>query len=78
MVENQIANLTPGLSFGRNLCFKCPNGLCEHILNIYIPKAFQCYKECLNPMGFGPFNHYLKIQKYVRTPTPKVGAHLGM
>jgi hypothetical protein len=29
MVGNQIANLTPILSFGHNLCFRCPNGWCE-------------------------------------------------
>jgi hypothetical protein len=26
MVGNQTANLTPDLSFGHNLCFRCPNG----------------------------------------------------
>ncbi len=40
VVESQIANLTPGSSFGCNLCFKLPNGSCEPILNIYIPRAF--------------------------------------
>jgi hypothetical protein len=34
VVGNQIANLTPGPSFGYNLCFKCPNGSCEPILDI--------------------------------------------
>jgi hypothetical protein len=34
VVGNQIANLTPGPSFGHNLCFKYPNGSCEPILNI--------------------------------------------
>jgi hypothetical protein len=38
---SQIGNLTPDPSFGHNLCFKYPNGLCEPILNIYIPRAFQ-------------------------------------
>jgi hypothetical protein len=36
MVKSQIANLTPGLSFGYNLCFRCPNGSYEPILDIYI------------------------------------------
>jgi hypothetical protein len=29
-------------------------------------------------MSFDPLNHFLKIQKSVRTPTPKVGIHLGV
>jgi len=51
---NQITNLTPGLSFSHNLCFKNSNGSCEPILDIYIPRSFQCYKEIFNPMSFGP------------------------
>jgi hypothetical protein len=34
IVRNQIDNLTPGLSFGHNLCFKCPNGSSKPILDI--------------------------------------------
>ncbi len=34
MVGSQIVNLILGLSFGDNLCFRCPNGSCEPILNI--------------------------------------------
>jgi hypothetical protein len=33
MVRSQIANLTLSLSFGHNLCFKCPNGSCKPILD---------------------------------------------
>jgi len=29
-------------------------------------------------MGFDICNHFLKIQESIRTPTPKVGTHLGM
>jgi hypothetical protein len=78
MVESQITNLTFGLSFGHNLCFICPNGSCEPILDIYILKAFQWYKEIFNPMGFDPCNLFLKIPKSIGTPTPKVGVHLGV
>ncbi len=39
--ENQTANLTIGLSFGHNLCFRCPNGSCEPILDIYNSIIFQ-------------------------------------
>jgi hypothetical protein len=76
VVTSQISNLTLDLSFGHNLCFKCPNGSHKTILNIYVPRAFQWYKEIFNPMGFGPFNFSLKIQKSTNTPTPKMGAHL--
>jgi hypothetical protein len=34
MVGNQIASLTFAPSFGHNLCFKCPNGSCEPILDM--------------------------------------------
>ncbi len=50
VVESQIGNLIRGFSFGHNLCFKYPNGSCEPILNIYIPKAFQRYKKLSKPM----------------------------
>jgi hypothetical protein len=62
MVGSQIANLTLDPSFGYNLCSRCPNGSCEPILNIYVPRDFQWYKEILNPMGFDPCNCSLKIQ----------------
>jgi len=78
MVGSQIVNLTLNLSFDYNLCVKCPNGSCEPILDIYASRAFQCYKELLNPMGFDPCNHSLKIWESTETPTPKVGAHLGV
>jgi hypothetical protein len=78
VVRSQVTNLTPDLSFGHNLCFKCPNGSCEPILNIYVPKDFQGYRELLNPMGVNPYNCSLKIQESTRTLIPKVGPHLGV
>ncbi len=78
MVGNQIGNLTPNPSFGHNLCFKCPNGSWKLILNIYILRAFQWYKEIFNPMSFDPCNFPLKIWESIGTPIPKVGAHLGV
>jgi hypothetical protein len=45
VVGSQIVSLTPGLSFGHNLCFRCPNGWCEPILNIYVSIDFQCIKN---------------------------------
>jgi hypothetical protein len=61
VVGRQIANLTPNLSFGYNLCFQNPNGSWEPILNIYIPRTFQWYKELFNKMSFDPCNCLLKI-----------------
>ncbi len=44
--------LVVGLSFGHKLCFKYPNGSCKPILNIYVLRTFQWYKELLDPMSF--------------------------
>jgi len=78
VVESQIGNFTPDLSFGHNLCFKCPNGSCEPILDIYVSRTLWWYKKIFNPMNFVPCNHPLKIRKFIGTPTPKVGVHLGV
>jgi hypothetical protein len=61
VLGSQIANLTPGLFLGHNLCFRCPNGQCELISDIYISVTFQYYKEIFEPMGFDPCNCALKI-----------------
>jgi len=78
VVGSQIANLTFDPSFGHNLCFKYANGSYEPILDIYVPRAFQWYKELLNLMSFDPCNRTLKIWESIGTTTPKVGAHLGV
>ncbi len=61
MVRSQTVNLTLDPSFGHNLCFICPNGSCEPILNIYFPKYFQWYKEILKPLSFDPCSRPLNI-----------------
>jgi len=78
MIGSQIGNLTPYFFFGHNLCFRYPNGSCEPILDIYVPRTFQCFSEIFNPMGFEPLNFFLKIWESIGTPTLKVGAHLGI
>jgi len=78
MIKSQIDNLTFSHSFGHNLRFNDPNGSCELILDIYVLRAFQWYKKRFNPMSFDPYNCSLKIQKSIKTLTPKVGAHLGV
>jgi hypothetical protein len=78
MTKSQIGNLIPCPSFGHNLCFKYPNGSCEPILDIYVPRAFQWYNELLNPMSFVSYNCPLNIQKSIQILIPKVWAHLGV
>ncbi len=62
---SQIANLTLDLSFGHNLCFRCPNGSCEPIFDIYVSIYLQWYKEHLNPMDFWP----------LQSPSKNLGVH---
>ncbi len=76
VVGSQIGNLTIGPSLGHNFCFKYFNGSCKPILDIYVPRAFQWYKELFILMSFDPYNRPLKIRESIKTPTPKVGAHL--
>jgi len=78
VIGSQIGNLTPDPSFDHNLCFKCPNGSCEPISNIYVSRVFQWYKGHFNLMSFDLCNCPLKIWKSIETPTPKMGAHLGV
>jgi hypothetical protein len=73
VVRSQIANLTPNLSLGHNLCFNCSNGLCKPILDIYVSIAFQWYKKILNAMNFDPYNRSLEIWESIGTPTPTFG-----
>jgi hypothetical protein len=77
VVGNQIGNLTPDPSIGHNLCFKCPNEQCKPILNIYVPRAFQWYKECHEPLSLDPWNFSLRFRDSIGTPSPKVGIVLG-
>jgi hypothetical protein len=80
VVSSQIANLSPNLSFGHNLCFRYPNGSCKPILDTCIPKAFQWYKKILKPLSFDSYNRPLKIWESIRTlsPSPKAGVALGV
>jgi hypothetical protein len=78
LVGSQPASLTPGLSFGHNLCFRCPNEQWETILDIYVQRDFQWYKERHKSLSFDPSNHSLKFWESTRTPFPKVGVALGV
>ncbi len=78
VVGSQIYNFTPGPSFGHNLCFRCPNEQYKPILNIYVLRSFQWYKERHKPLSFDPCNGSLKCWESIGTPSPKVGVALGV
>jgi hypothetical protein len=78
VVKSQIGSLTPGPSFGHNLCFRCPNEKYKPILNIYVSITFQWYKKNHKPLSFDPWNCSLKFQKSTGTPSLKVGVALGV
>jgi hypothetical protein len=69
MVESQIASLTPGPSSAHNLGWRCPNGSCEAILDIYISRPFQRYKEYANARCFDRCNQALTFRESRRTPS---------
>ncbi len=72
VVGSQIVSLTPGPSFAHNLGCRCPNGQCEAIFDIYVPRPFQWHQEHLNVRCFGPFCGTLNIRESRRTPNPQL------
>jgi hypothetical protein len=68
VVGNQIASLTPDLSFANNSCFRCLNGSCEAIFDIYASRTFQRYIEHLKARCFDPCNRVLNFWESSRTP----------
>ncbi len=68
----------PTFPFDDNLCFRCPNGSCEPILDIYVSIFFQWYRKFFKPMGFDPCNYALKIRESIWTFIPTMGVHLGV
>jgi hypothetical protein len=77
VVGSQIVNLTLGLSFAHNLCFRCPNEPCEPILDIYTSIAFQWYKELFEMRSFDPCNRALKVRESFRDSNSQHGSSLG-
>ncbi len=47
VVGGQIGNLTHNPSFGHKLCLKYSNGSCKPILDIYVPRDLQFYRNFL-------------------------------
>jgi hypothetical protein len=62
--------------FGHKL-FQIPNEQCEPILDIYVLRVFQWYKERHKPLNFDPCNHSLNFWESTGTPSPKMGVALG-
>jgi len=78
LVGSQTGSLIPDPSFGHNLCFRFSNEQWKLILDIYVPRAFQWYKERHKQLNFDPWNHSLKFRESTKTPYPKVGVALGV
>jgi hypothetical protein len=78
VVQSQTTSLTPDLSFCHNLFYICSNGSCKPILYIYTSISFQWSKELPNAKFFDLYNRYLKVWESIGTPTPHMGAHLGV
>jgi len=68
VVWSQIGSLTPSSSFAHNLGWRCPNGQCEAILDIYASRDFHWYKERTKARRFDPSNHLLNFWESQRTP----------
>jgi hypothetical protein len=69
VVGSQTTSLTPGPSFAHNLGWRCPNGSCEAILDIYTSRPFQRYKEHLKASCFDLYCRALKLRESRRTPS---------
>jgi hypothetical protein len=62
----------PGPSFAHNLGYKCPNGQCEAIFDIYASRPFQWHQEYPKERCFGLFCRTLNIRESRRTPSPQL------
>jgi hypothetical protein len=77
VVGSQTASLTPGPSFAHNLGYRCPNGQCEVIFDIYASRPIQWHQKHLNERCFGPCCRTLNIRESRRTPSPHFFRVLG-
>jgi len=66
---SQTANLTLKPSFDHSLCYRCPNGSCEAIFDIYTSRPFQRYKEHLKARCFSFCCWALKLRESRRNPS---------
>jgi hypothetical protein len=79
VVESQTFDLIPSLFFGHNLCFKCPNGQCKPIFNIYASIAFSNdIKNSSNRWVLTLAILFWRFGSPFGTPIPNMGVHLGV
>jgi hypothetical protein len=72
VVGSQTASLTLGPSFAHNLGYRCPNGQCEAIFDIYASRPFQWHQEHLNARCFELCCRTLNIRESRRTQSPQL------
>jgi hypothetical protein len=77
VVGNQTASLILDPSFAHNLGYKCPNGQCKAIFDIYASRPFQWHQEHLNARCFRPCCRTLNIRESQRTRSPHFFQVLG-
>ncbi len=63
--------MTFGPSFDHNLCFRCLNGSCKPILDIYVPRAFQWYKKLFKPSSLTPIITFWRFGNPPKLHLPK-------
>jgi len=66
---SQTGSLTPGPSFAHNLGYRCPNGSCEAILDIYSSRPSQWHNERTKTRIVNPSNRLLSFRESRRTPS---------
>jgi hypothetical protein len=72
VVGSQTTSLTPGPSFAHNLGWRCPNGQCEAIFDIYALRPFQWHQEHPNARCFWPCCRTLNIRESRKTLNPQL------
>ncbi len=72
LVGTHTTSLTPGPSFAHNLGYRCSNGPCEAIFDIYASRPFQWHQEHSNERCFGPCCRTLNIRESWRIPSPQL------
>ncbi len=63
VVGSQTASLIHDLYFCHNLCFRCSNGSCKPIFDIYISLDFQWYNKKPRCEGFWPLQSNSEISR---------------
>ncbi len=76
VVGSQTGSLTPDPSFAHNLGYRCPNGQCKAILDIYASRDFHWYKERIKARRFWPLkssSEFSGVPEDSKSPLLRVG-----